>query len=64
MNVQFNEKQTKALKEMAADLGVTEAEVIRRGLALMQIATREVKSGSKLVVLKDKNAIKEIVGIE
>ena len=64
LNIQFNEKQKKALEKLANDLGTTKAGVIKTGLSLLEVALREKKLGNQLGVVRDNKVVKEIIGIE
>ncbi len=64
LNVQFNERQTKALEEMAAELGTTKAGVLKAALALLELALRERREGNALGVVRGDRVVKEIIGIE
>lgn len=64
LNVQFNEKQNKALEEMADDLGTSKAAVLKTALSLLQLAIKEKREGNALGVVKGEKVIKEIVGLE
>ncbi len=64
LNVQFNDRQKKALDEMAAELGTTKAGVLKTALSLLEVALREKRQGNHIGVVKDNAVVKEIVGIE
>jgi hypothetical protein len=64
LNVQFNERQKRALDEMAEELGTTKAGVLKTALSLLEVAIRERKDGNQIGVIKDNQVVKEIVGIE
>jgi hypothetical protein len=64
LNVQFNERQKKALDEMAEELGTTKAGVLKTALSLLEVAIRERKEGNRIGVIKDSQIVKEIVGID
>ncbi|AGA24501.1 hypothetical protein [Singulisphaera acidiphila] len=64
LNVQFNDRQTKVLEDMADALGTTKSGVLKTALALLEVAIRESKDGYSLGVVKGDKVIKEIVGIE
>ncbi len=64
LNVQFNEQQTKSLEQMADDLSMTKAGVLKTALFLLQVALREKKEGNSLGVIKGEKVVKEIIGIE
>jgi len=64
LNIQFNDRQKKALDEMADDLGTTKAGVLKTALSLLEVALREKKLGNQIGVVKDDKVVKEIVGIE
>lgn len=63
LNVQFNDRQTKTLEHMAAELGTTKAGVLKTALALLEVALREKKQGNSLGVIQGEKVVKEIVGI-
>ena len=64
LNVQFNERQKKALDDMAEELGTTKAGVLKTALSLLEVVIRERKEGNRLGVIKDSQIVKEIVGID
>lgn len=64
LNVQFNEKQAKALSDMAEELGTTKAGVLKTALSLLELALREKRQGRSLGVIQDDKVVKEIVGLE
>jgi hypothetical protein len=64
LNVQFNDRQTKTLEDMADALGTTKAGVLKTALALLEVAIRERKDGHSLGVVKGDKVIKEIIGID
>ena len=64
LNVQFNDRQQKALDEMAEELGTTKAGVLKTALSLLEVAIRERKGGNRIGVIRDNHVVKEIVGIE
>jgi hypothetical protein len=64
LNVQFNEKQAKALSDMAEALGTTKAGVLKTALSLLELALREKRQGRSLGVIQDDKVLKEIVGFE
>lgn len=64
LNVQFNDRQSKNLEEMAAELGTTKAGVLKTALALLEVALREKREGNSLGVIKGEKVVKEIIGIE
>ncbi len=63
MNVQFSERQRKAIEDLADDLGTSNAGVLKSALALLEVALRERKAGNKIGVVKGDKVVKEIVGI-
>lgn len=63
LNIQLNQKQKKALEQIANELGTTKVGVLQKALALLEIALRENKSGNQLSVTKDEEILKEIVGL-
>ena len=63
LNVQFNERQQKALDEMAEELGTTKAGVLKTALSLLEVAIRERRDGNALGVVRGEKVMKEIVGI-
>ena len=63
LNVQFNERQQKALDEMADELGTTKAGVLKTALSLLEVAIRERRDGNALGVVRGDKVVKEIVGI-
>jgi hypothetical protein len=64
LNVQFNDRQSKSLEEMAGQLGTTKAGVLKTALALLEVAIREKREGNSLGVIKGEKVVKEIIGIE
>ena len=64
LNVQFNDRQSKTLEDMADEMGTTKAGVLKTALALLEVAIRERKEGNSLGVVKGDKVIKEIIGIE
>ena len=64
LNVQFNDRQAKALEEMAEEMGTTKAGVLKTALTLLEVAIRERKEGNALGVVKGDKVVKEIIGIE
>ena len=64
LNVQFNDRQRKALDELAQDLNTTKAGVLKTALSLLEVAIREKREGNRISVVRDNNVVKEIVGIE
>jgi hypothetical protein len=64
LNVQFNERQQKALEDMAEELGTTKAGVLKTALALLEVAIRERREGNALGVVKGDKVLEEIIGIE
>jgi hypothetical protein len=63
LDVQFTEDQSKAIEEMARQLGTNEAGALKTALSLLQAALGERKKDNRLAVVKDGKIIKEIVGI-
>jgi hypothetical protein len=63
-NIKFNDRQQKALEEMAEELDTTKADVLRKALSLLEIAVRERKHGNQLTVSKGDKVLKEIFGID
>lgn len=63
LNIQFNERQQKALDEMATELGTTKAGVLKTALSLLEVAIRERKDGNMIGVVNGTKVLKEIVGI-
>jgi hypothetical protein len=64
LNVQFNDRQSKSLEDMAEELGTTKAGVLKTALALLEVALREKKDGNALGIIKGEKVVKEIIGIE
>jgi hypothetical protein len=64
LNVQFNDRQSKTLEDMAEEMGTTKAGVLKTALALLELAIRERKEGNSLGVVRGEKVVKEIVGIE
>lgn len=63
MNVQFTERQKKSLEDMAAEMGTTQAGVLKAALSLLRVALREKENHNDIAVVKDGRVVKEIVGI-
>lgn len=63
LNVQFNDRQKKSLKEMAKELGTSQAGVLKTALSLLKVALREREQDNDIAVVKDGKVVKEIVGI-
>lgn len=64
LNVQFNDRQSKRLEDLAAEMGTTKAGVLKTALVLLEVALREKKEGNSLGVIKGDKVMKEIIGIE
>lgn len=64
LNVQFNERQSKSLENMAEEMGTTKAGVLKTAMVLLEVAIRERKEGNSLGVIKGDKVVKEIIGIE
>ena len=64
LNVQFNDRQTQTLEQMAEEMGTTKAGVLKTALALLEVAIRERKEGNALGVVKGDKVVKEIIGID
>ena len=64
LNVQFNDRQSKRLDDMAEEMGTTKAGVLKTALALLEVALREKKQGNALGVIQGEKVVKEIIGIE
>ncbi len=64
LNVQFSDRQQKALDELAEELGTTKAGVLKSALSLLEVALRERREGNRIGVVRDNKVVKEIVGIE
>ena len=64
LNVQFTEKQNKALCEIADELGTSKSGVLKTALSLLKVALRERRSGNRISIVKDNKVIKEIIGLE
>jgi hypothetical protein len=64
LNVQFNDRQTRSLEEMAAEMGTTKAGVLKTALALLEVTIRERKAGNSLGFIKGDKVVKEVIGIE
>ena len=63
LNVQFSEKQRRALDELAEELDTTKAGVLKTALSLLHVALLEKKNGNNIGVVRDDKVVKEIVGI-
>ena len=64
LHVQFSERQSKTLEEMAEDLGTSKAGALKAALALLELALRERKQGNALGVVRGDKVVKAIIGIE
>ena len=64
LNVQFNDRQSKSLEEMADEMGTTKAGVLKTALCFFEVAIRERKEGNSLGIVKGDKVVKEIIGIE
>lgn len=62
-NVQFSDRQTKTLEEMAEAMDTTKAGVLKTALVLMEVALRERREGNALGVIKGDKVVKEIINI-
>lgn len=51
------------LDEMAEKTHTTKSEVLRKSIALMEVAVQEKERGNHLGVFKDHQIIKEIIGL-
>lgn len=51
------------LDEMAEKTHTTKSEVLRKSIALMEVAVQEKERGNQLGVFKDHQIIKEIIGL-
>ncbi len=63
LNVQFSEKQRRALDELAEELDTTKVGVLKTALSLLRVALLEKKNGNNIGVVRDDKVVKEIVGI-
>ena len=61
--VSLGEQDSRHLKEIAENLGVSESEVMRKGLQLMALyaKTKEDKTGESSLVLKEGSESKELM---
>lgn len=59
--VKFNVKQNEAFERLAEELDTTKADVVRKAMALLTVAVREIKAGNQITVSKYGVVIKEIV---
>jgi hypothetical protein len=64
LNVQFNDRQAKALEDMAEEMGTTKAGVLKTALTLLQVTIRETRDGNALGIINGDKVVKEIVGIK
>ena len=46
---------------IAANLGISKVEVIRRSVGLMMVANREVSAGNRITVANENTILKELV---
>ena len=52
LNIAFNSRQQCAIEWMAGELGVNKSEVLKRALALLEVALRERRNGNQLAVTR------------
>lgn len=65
VQVAFNAEQTELIQKIAIELGITRSAVVRRALALFEVAHREVKAGNTVSIVDANGKIlKEITGIK
>jgi predicted transcriptional regulator len=65
LNVQFNDKQSKSLEEMAEELGTSKAGVLKAALSLLKVALREREHQNQIAVVgPNGQVLKEIVGLD
>ncbi|MFB2772780.1 hypothetical protein ACE1AT_26435 [Pelatocladus sp. BLCC-F211] len=66
VKVSLNEKASEDLREIATELGISESEVLRKGLAVMglyaKLKEKEKKSGeSTALLLKEGDTTRELI---
>ena len=63
LTVQFNDKQTAMLNEMANKEGTTKTEILRRALAVYRALRRETSDGEKKVSItsEDDKVLKDFI---
>jgi len=63
LTVRFGDQMNKMLKELAAEKGTTQTEIIRRALATYKYLNDETKDGDKRVSVTSKSdkTIREII---
>jgi Ribbon-helix-helix domain len=58
----FNERQDQRLTELAAKLGVSKADVVRRAVHLLTVIVRETAGGERpLQVVDETGKVKQII---
>jgi predicted transcriptional regulator len=57
----LDEKASQALKSIAKDLGISESEVLRKGLIVMGLYAKLKKEKNKGLLLKDGENIRELI---
>lgn len=58
----FDPKLTKAIDQLKKDIGATSrSEVLRRAIALLQVANKASKEGSDLIIKKKDHTEKHII---
>ena len=62
LNIQFSEKQRKALEKLAEELDTTKTGVLKTALSLLEVVLRERNTGNHIGIVKDHVEIKEIIG--
>ena len=60
LKVEFSANQTSRIKSMGEIQGVSEVEIVKRALALYDLALKEQFAGNKLSIIKDGAIIKNI----
>jgi len=63
MYINLTDKQTIAFFEIKQRTNLTNGQLCRRALALLDMSIREINDGNSIAIFKDGKIIKEIVGI-
>jgi predicted transcriptional regulator len=61
LTVEFNDKMTKILEELAAEKGTSKVDVLRRAVALYRYLDSEQKENQKVSITQNNRVLKDIV---
>jgi predicted DNA-binding protein len=61
LSLELTEKASEVLDGLAKDTGNTKAEVIRKGIALFDVATEAKENGNSLAVVDNKNRVLHLI---